>query len=80
MNVDEIRGYPKTLALDGGDIRLRSMRAADRDAVTVFARALPAHDQLFREGRTHDLVILSHDVSKFRAQLDAHGVGDALER
>jgi L-amino acid N-acyltransferase YncA len=199
MNVDEIRGYPQTVAVDGAYIRLRSMRAADRDAVMEFARALPAHDLLFlrrditrpdiveewvrnvergrvvtvlaegdrdlegyatvdrgdltwsphvaeirvlvtpafrgkglgrrlteeafaialalgiekvvaqmtadqqgaiavfegmgfrpeallrdhvkdREGRTHDLVILSHDVSKFRAQLDAYGVSDALER
>jgi L-amino acid N-acyltransferase YncA len=199
MNVDAIRGYPKAVAVDGASIRFRSMRGADRDAVTAFARALPPHDLLFlrrditrpelvddwvrniergrvvtvlaegerglegyatvdrgdltwsphvaeirvlvtpdlrskglgrrlteeafaialalgiekivaqmttdqkgaiavfegmgfrpeallrdhvkdREGRTHDLVILSHDVSKFRAQLDAYGVSDALER
>jgi L-amino acid N-acyltransferase YncA len=199
MNPDELRGYPKKVAVDGADIRLRAMRVGDRDAVMTFAQALPAHDLLFlrrditrpdivedwvrnvergrvvtvlaederglqgyatvdrgdltwsphvaeirvlvapahrgkalgrrlteeaftialalgiekvvaqmttdqkaaiavfegmgfraeallrdhvkdREGRTHDLVILSHEVSKFRAQLDAYGVSDALER
>jgi L-amino acid N-acyltransferase YncA len=199
MNVDALRGYPKAVTVDGAEVRLRSMVAADRDAVIGFARALPAHDLLFlrrditradivdewvrniergrivtvlaedgrglegyatvdrgeatwsphvaeirvlvapalrgtglgrrlteeafaialalgleklvaqtttdqkgaiavfegmgfrpeallrdhvkdREGRKHDLVILSHEVSKFRAQLDAYGVSDALER
>jgi L-amino acid N-acyltransferase YncA len=32
-----------------------------------------------REGRKHDLLILAHEVAKFRAQMDAYGVTKALE-
>ena len=31
-----------------------------------------------REGKTHDLLILSHDVARFGAQADAYGISDAL--
>lgn len=31
-----------------------------------------------REGRTHDLLVLSHDVARFEAQRAAYGVADAL--
>ena len=31
-----------------------------------------------RDGRTHDIVALSHDVAAFAAQRDAYGVGAAL--
>ena len=31
-----------------------------------------------RDGRTHDLLILSHEVVRFQAQRDAYGVSDAL--
>ena len=31
-----------------------------------------------RDGRTHDLLILSHDVARFQAQRDAYGVTEAL--
>ena len=31
-----------------------------------------------RDGRTHDLLILSHEVARFQAQRDAYGVSDAL--
>jgi RimJ/RimL family protein N-acetyltransferase len=31
-----------------------------------------------REGRTHDLLILSHDVARFQSQMDAYGVTEAL--
>jgi len=33
-----------------------------------------------RDGRTHDLLILSHEVARFQAQRDAYGVSDALNR
>ena len=33
-----------------------------------------------RDGRTHDLLVLSHDVAHFQAQMDAYGVGEALDR
>ncbi len=193
------RGYPRTVALDGGAVTLRPMARVDRDAVLDFSRALPGHDLLFlpvdvtrpevvdlwvqaiergsvntviaerdgaivgyaaidrgqldwsahvgelrvlvaasmrgkglgrvltqeafalalglglekmvahmtvdqkgaiavfegmgfrpeallrdhvkdRDGRTHDLLILSHDVRRFQSQMDAYGVSDALER
>ncbi len=32
-----------------------------------------------RQGRTHDLVILSHDVARFGAQADAYGLREALD-
>ena len=31
-----------------------------------------------RDGRTHDLLILSHDVARFQSQMDAYGVTEAL--
>ncbi len=31
-----------------------------------------------RDGKSHDIVILSHEVAKFAAQMDAYGVTDAL--
>jgi L-amino acid N-acyltransferase YncA len=40
-------GYPRTVALAGGDVELRFMRAGDEAAVLAFARALPPHDLLF---------------------------------
>src|SRR6202011_407199 len=39
--------YPRTVALSGGDVKLRFMRAGDEAAVMAFARELPAHDLLF---------------------------------
>ena len=33
-----------------------------------------------RDGRTHDLLILSHEVARFQAQRTAYGVSDALNR
>ena len=41
------RAYPRTFRLPGGDVTLRFMSAADREAALAFARALPAHDLLF---------------------------------
>lgn len=41
------RAYPNTTTLEGRQITLRPMKATDRDAVLVFARALPADDLLF---------------------------------
>jgi L-amino acid N-acyltransferase YncA len=31
-----------------------------------------------RTGQTHDLLVLSHDVARFQAMLQAYGVADAL--
>lgn len=33
-----------------------------------------------RDGRAHDLLILSHEVARFQAQRTAYGVSDALNR
>lgn len=41
------RAYPRTVSLKGRPISLRLMQASDRDAVLVFAQALPANDLLF---------------------------------
>jgi len=42
-----VAAYPRTVAVGGGDIELRFMRAGDEAAVLAFARELPAHDLLF---------------------------------
>jgi RimJ/RimL family protein N-acetyltransferase len=39
--------YPRTVAVGGGDVELRFMRAGDEAAVLAFARELPPHDLLF---------------------------------
>jgi L-amino acid N-acyltransferase YncA len=33
-----------------------------------------------RKGETHDLLVLSHDVARFHAMLEAYGVAEALDR
>ena len=61
------------------------MTVDQRGAIGVFeglgfrAEAL-LHDHVKdRDGRTHDIVILSHDVAKFQSQMAAYGVVQALE-
>ena len=39
--------YPAKLNLDGAEITLSLLEAADKDAMLTFARALPVHDMLF---------------------------------
>jgi len=43
----DVRTYPRTVPLSGGDVELRFMRAGDEAAVLAFARELPPHDLLF---------------------------------
>ncbi|MGE0625568.1 MAG: N-acetyltransferase family protein [Pseudomonadales bacterium] len=44
----EVSGYPRQLKLpDGGQVEIRLMSRADRDAVLSFARNLPEEDLLF---------------------------------
>jgi len=44
----EVSGYPRQLKLpDGGQVEIRLMASADRDAVLAFARNLPEEDLLF---------------------------------
>jgi L-amino acid N-acyltransferase YncA len=47
MSID-VSGYPRQLKLpDGGQVEIRLMSRADRDAVLAFARNLPEADLLF---------------------------------
>ncbi len=73
------------LALEMGLEKLTAQMTVDqRGAIAVFEglgfrpEAL-LHDQVKdRDGKTHDIVILSHEVAKFAAQMQAYGVTDAL--
>ena len=73
------------LALDMGLEKLTAQMTVDqRGAIAVFEglgfrpEAL-LHDHVKdREGKAHDIVILSHEVAKFAAQMQAYGVTDAL--
>ncbi len=73
------------LALEMGLDKLTAQMTVDqRGAIAVFEglgfrpEAL-LHDQVKdRDGKTHDIVILSHEVAKFAAQMQAYGVTDAL--
>jgi L-amino acid N-acyltransferase YncA len=42
-----VTAYPHIVAVGGGNVELRFMRAGDEAAVLAFARELPAHDLLF---------------------------------
>ena len=74
------------LAIDLGVEKLMAQMTVDqRGAIGVFeglgfrAEAL-LHDHVKdRGGKTHDIVILSHDVAKFQAQMAAYGLTEALQ-
>jgi len=74
------------IALDMGLEKLMAQMTVDqRGAIGVFeglgfrAEAL-LHDHVKdRDGKTHDIVILSHDVAKFQAQMTAYGLTEAFE-
>jgi len=74
------------LAIDLGVEKLMAQMTVDqRGAIGVFeglgfrAEAL-LHDHVKdRDGKTHDIVILSHDVAKFQAQMAAYGLTEALQ-
>ena len=74
------------LAIELGVEKLMAQMTVDqRGAIGVFeglgfrAEAL-LHDHVKdRDGVTHDIVILSHDVAKFQAQMAAYGMTEALE-
>ncbi|HWK85689.1 MAG TPA: GNAT family N-acetyltransferase [Caldimonas sp.] len=73
------------IALEMGlDKMIAHMTADQRGAIAVFeglgfrAEAL-LHDHVMdRDGKKHDIVILSHDVGNFHAQMTAYGLTDAL--
>jgi len=74
------------LAIGLGVEKLMAQMTVDqRGAIGVFeglgfrAEAL-LHDHVKdRDGNTHDIVILSHDVAKFQSQMAAYGVTEAME-
>lgn len=74
------------IALGMGLEKLMAQMTVDqRGAISVFeglgfrAEAL-LHDHVKdRDGKTHDIVILSHDVAKFQAQMAAYGLTEAFE-
>ena len=74
------------VALEMGLEKLTAQMTVDqRGAIGVFeglgfrAEAL-LHDHVKdRDGNTHDIVILSHDVAKFQAQMAAYGLTEALQ-
>lgn len=73
------------IALETGLEKLVAQMTVDQVvAIAVFeglgfrAEAL-LHDHVkSRDGKTHDIVILSHDVARFQAQQDAYGLDAAL--
>lgn len=72
-------------ALDLGIEKMVAQMTADqKGAVAVFegmgfrAEALLRDHVKDRDGQKHDLLILSHDVARFQAQMDAYGIGEAL--
>jgi L-amino acid N-acyltransferase YncA len=74
------------LAIELGVEKLMAQMTVDqRGAIGVFeglgfrAEAL-LHDHVKdREGATHDIVILSHDVARFQSQMAAYGLTEAIE-
>lgn len=73
------------MALDLGLEKLTALMTVDQQgAVAVFETLGFRPEALLRgyvkdgAGETHDIVILSHDVARFQAQMAAYGVTDAL--
>ena len=74
------------IALETGLEKLMAQMTVDQvGAIAVFeglgfrAEAL-LHDHVKdRDGKTHDIVILSHGVAKFQAQQDAYGLNEAFQ-
>jgi RimJ/RimL family protein N-acetyltransferase len=75
------------LALEAGLEKLVVQMTVDQTgAIAIFeglgfrAEALLHNHVQDRTGRTHDIVVLGHNVAQFRGQLEAYGVTDAVER
>ncbi len=74
------------LALDLGIEKMVAQMTVDqKGAVAVFEgmgfrpEALLRDHVRDRDGQKHDLLVLSHDVARFSAQMDAYGVREALD-
>lgn len=74
------------LALELGIEKMVAQMTVDqKGAISVFEgmgfrpEALLRDHVQDREGKKHDLLILSHDVARFQWQMDAYGVSEALE-
>lgn len=73
------------LALGSGLDKLVVQMTVDQSgAIAIFedlgfkAEALHRDHVKDRDGRTHDIVVLGHNVAQVRAQLEAYGVSDAV--
>lgn len=74
------------LALELGIEKMVAQMTVDqKGAIAVFEgmgfrpEALLRDHVKDREGKKHDLLVLSHDVARFQSQMDAYGVSEALE-
>ena len=74
------------LALELGIEKMVAQMTVDqKGAIAVFEgmgfrpEALLRDHVKDREGKKHDLLVLSHDVARFESQMDAYGVSEALE-
>ena len=74
------------LALELGIEKMVAQMTVDqKGAIAVFEgmgfrpEALLRDHVKDRERKKHDLLVLSHDVARFQSQMDAYGVGEALE-
>ncbi len=74
------------LALELGIEKMVAQMTVDqKGAIAVFEgmgfrpEALLRDHVKDRDGRKHDLLVLSHDVARFQAQMDAYGVSEALD-
>jgi RimJ/RimL family protein N-acetyltransferase len=75
------------VALEQGLEKLTAQMTVDqRGAIAVFEglgfkpEALLREHVKDRDGRAHDIVILSHDVARFHAQMTAYGLGEATAK
>jgi len=74
------------LALELGIEKMVAQMTVDqKGAIAVFEgmgfrpEALLRDHVKDREGKKHDVLLLSHDVARFQSQMDAYGVSEALE-
>lgn len=69
MSVDSLAAsYPKTTTLqDGGQVEIRVMTAADRDAVLAFARGLPEADLLFLRVDLTEPAVIDEWIANLRS-------------
>jgi ribosomal protein S18 acetylase RimI-like enzyme len=77
----------ETFALGSNLEKLVAQMTVDQQgAIALFeslgfkAEALPRDHVRDVTGRTHDIVVLAHNVARVRAQLEAHGIREAVQQ